>query len=210
MFLLNIIIIVIIFIGACRGTLTEKELVVESNIVIKYYYRPSSASSAASSKSIILLHGAKYSKETWVKTNTISALAQQHINVYALDIPTKKVDDSVLKDIIEKLGLEKPIILSPSLSGKYSIHLLTHYPHLVGAYIAVAPVIPTIDITSLQSLNIKSLFIYGDKDIEGIKRSKLLMTYLKGSKEYQITGNHACYLDDPEGFNQQIINFIRQ
>ncbi len=209
MFLHSIIIIVIIFIGACRGTLTEKELVLESNIIIKYYYHPSSASSS-SSKSIILLHGAKYSKETWVKTNTIFALAQQHINVYALDIPNKKVDESVLKDIIEKLRLQKPIILSPSLSGKYSIHLLTHYPHLVGAYIAVAPVIPTIDITSLQSLNIKSLFIYGDKDIEGIKRSKVLMTYLKGSKEYQITGNHACYLDDPEGFNQQIINFIRQ
>ncbi len=164
-----ICILLIASFSVCHSTITEKELILDSGVIIKYYYRASPFASSA--KTVILLHGAKYNKETWVKTNTIFALAK-HVNVYALDIPNKKVDDSVLRYIIEKLRVVKPVIVSPSLSGKYSIYLLTHYPDLVSAYIAVAPVIPPIDIAPLESLDIKSLFIYGDKDIEGIKRSR--------------------------------------
>lgn len=169
MFVAVVVCVLFALLSVCHSVLTEKELILDSGVTIKYYYRASPFGSTA--KTVILLHGAKYSKETWIKTNTIFALAQ-HFNVYAIDIPNKKVDDSVLKYIIEKLRVVKPAIVSPSLSGKYSIYLLTHYPDFVSAYIAVAPVIPQINLAPLESLDVKSLFIYGDKDIEGIKRSR--------------------------------------
>lgn len=45
-----------------------------------------------------------------------------------------------LKDLLTNLKVESPILVSPSMSGSFSIPLIKKYPQELGGYVPVAPV----------------------------------------------------------------------
>lgn len=45
-----------------------------------------------------------------------------------------------LKELIVNLGLQRPVLVSPSMSGSYSLPFIMDYQDMISAYIPVAPV----------------------------------------------------------------------
>jgi len=101
--------------------------------------------------SVLLLHGAAFSSKTWVDLGTLDELGKAGLHAVAIDLPnfgkseklkTQMTFSVFLDRLIETLDLDRPVIISPSLSGKYSIpFVLEHGKDKSSGYIPVAPVI---------------------------------------------------------------------
>ena len=82
---------------------------------------------------VVLLHGAKFSSATWDKRGTVKAIVDQGFDVYAIDLPgygrsKGRVDVAVrpvfLKALIQKLELNKPVVVAPSMSGAFAVPMV--------------------------------------------------------------------------------------
>src|SRR4051794_36923709 len=83
---------------------------------------------------VLFLHGASFSSQTWQELGTLAFLAQHGYRVVAIDLPGFGQSESVelppldfLLAFLEYLSLDKPILVSPSLSGMYSLPLVAAY-----------------------------------------------------------------------------------
>src|SRR5512145_1635333 len=75
---------------------------------------------------VLLLHGARYSSETWKSLKTLDLLADAGFHAIALDLPgyggseiSPFVSEVFLGEAMAALGLESAAIVSPSMSGQY-------------------------------------------------------------------------------------------
>ncbi|KAG0719499.1 Protein ABHD14B [Chionoecetes opilio] len=102
----------------------------------------------ASGEVVVLLHGAAFKSATWLDLNTINLLAGMGHRVIAVDLPgfgeSKRaaVQDKAeyLRSLLARLEANKPILVSPSMSGGFSIPFLTQHPEVLAGYVPVAPV----------------------------------------------------------------------
>eukprot|EP00039_Didymoeca_costata_P019652 m.338390 g.338390 ORF g.338390 m.338390 type:complete len:361 (+) comp18402_c0_seq1:159-1241(+) len=172
---------------------------------------------------ILLLHGAKFSAATWDQTNTIEALVQEGFDVYAMDLPgygrsEGKVDSALreafLKGIINKMGLSKPIIVSPSMSGSFSVPLVLTDPSLISGFVSVAAVwTKKLEGVNWGMIDVYALHIYGDLDTEIGAVGAAIFEKSKGppEKKPQVfvmkNAHHPCYIDNPKAFNKRLIRF---
>ncbi|KAB7494376.1 Protein ABHD14B, partial [Armadillidium nasatum] len=100
-----------------------------------------------SHQSVLLLHGANFKSLTWVELKTINQLAAMGHRVVAVDLPgygeTKStVGDkgNYLKEFIDRMKLQNFIIVSPSMSGGFSIPYIIKNSKDLDGYVPVAPV----------------------------------------------------------------------
>lgn len=109
------------------------------------------------------------------------------------------------------MGEDSPaVIVSPSMSGSFSVPLLLRKPSLFAGYVPVAPGIakmyPAEDFEAVKG--VPALIIYGEKDLMGTKVSTLLAS-IPGSKVVMIEGaTHPAYLDEPEEFHSLLMDFL--
>lgn len=106
---------------------------------------PSSASSW-----VVLLHGQAFSSKTWLELTTIQHIAAMGYGAVAVDLPgygqseTKADLDKgkFLEELIHVLGIDpsKVTIVSPSMSGGFSIDYLKNHPDQLKGFIPVSPV----------------------------------------------------------------------
>ena len=155
----------------------------------------------------------------------MTRLSENGYNVVAIDLPgyggteSLKYDHQhhvVLEKIIASLSLDRPVIISPSFSGLYSIDYILRNPKGLLAFIPVAPVFPenfesvleNADvIASLQS--IPAFVVWGSRDTPGKDNSKRLLEIFTRGKSFAIEGaSHPCYLDEPETFNEEVTSFL--
>lgn len=167
---------------------------------------------------VLLLHGARFNAETWVEVGTLAALAEAGYNAVAVNLPghgkspgayaPPPVD--LMLGIITAFGLRNPCLVSPSMSGKYSLALLTQHPFAISSFIPVAPVFyDGFDASKLPT--IATLVVWGGEDRPGEERSKILLESIKGSQPFKIEGaEHACYVDeaDAKTFNAGVVSFL--
>jgi len=125
----------------------------------------------AEGRPVVLLHGGRFTAHTWVETGTIEILAQAGYRVLAVDLPgygksTKcpLSREVFLLKLLAKLDLDKPVIVSPSMSGSFSLPLLVEHPDKVSAFVAVAPVGITRYRLKLARITVPTLAIWGEKD----------------------------------------------
>ncbi|NXC22717.1 ABHEB protein, partial [Corythaeola cristata] len=96
----------------------------------------------------------RFSSDTWLQLQTLATLAENGYRAVAIDLPgLGRSKDAVapvpvgqpapgtfLKAVLEALCLGPAVVISPSLSGMYSLPFLFQHNHLLKAYVPVAPI----------------------------------------------------------------------
>jgi len=204
---------------------------------VEYYHCGAKESSTNDKLSLVLLHGARFTKEDWKTGGLLDRFCSiSSLSVLALDLDvssTYKELIAVLEALTtqDKLIPKLPVALvTPSASGKTMSTWITATANnnnnnndddmtkYIRYWIPVAPgSVQSIPAETLKSTvstqknnshhQISILAIYGDKDRGGKTVSELLGT-AAGAKVVEIPGSHPCYLDSPDEFVQQIQTFL--
>lgn len=194
-------------------------MAIESNYIksqeANIYYL---ATKNESRQAILLLHGASFSSKTWLEIGTLQLLSEKGYKAVAVDLPgygksQKKAvsPEDFLLELIEKLNLDCPIVVSPSMSGNYSLSFIVKYPERVRGFVAVAPVAISRFSQQLKGIQVPTLAIWGSNDrIVPLEQAKLLVQLMpKANKIILNKAGHACYMKAPGEFHQHLLEFIQ-
>ncbi|XP_054243361.1 putative protein-lysine deacylase ABHD14B [Indicator indicator] len=203
--------------------LTESTVTVEGQTL---FYRQAQPAQQAPKLTVLLLHGIRFSSETWLQLQTLATLAENGYRAVAIDLPGlgrskdavapahvgQLAPGSFLKVVSEALSLGPAVVISPSLSGMYSLPFLFQHNHLLKAYVPVAPIC-TEKFTAEQYAQIKTptLIVYGDQDVELGQTSLNNLQHLPKHQVLVLKGaGHACYLDKPSEWHLELLAFLQQ
>ncbi|KAF4521146.1 hypothetical protein B566_EDAN012912 [Ephemera danica] len=190
---------------------------------LRVYYReympPTSIIPAG--QTILLLHGRSFSSETWAKLGTSALMAAIGYHVVAVDLPgfgktggdQYKEEDrpEFLSKLISSLGLEQPVIVSPSMSGSYSLPFLPLHPEQLSGFVAVAPtstnIVPQEVLATVQT---PTMAVVGSEDDTGLaEQSMLNFQVLPNLLEVELSGaTHAAYMSQPQLFHTALYNYM--
>jgi abhydrolase domain-containing protein 14 len=169
---------------------------------------------------VLLLHGAAFSSVTWEKLGTLDVLAERGYRAVAIDLPggfrnsksTGRAGEDFLVTLMEKLGIEKPVVVSPSASGRWALALAAHHPDLVGGLVAIAPAGIDAFADELSSANVPAMVLWGTKDrIFPVSEADRLVALLPRAEKVLFEGaGHPCYLDQPQRFHDVLLAFLQR
>lgn len=166
----------------------------------------------------LLLHGAAFSAETWRKLGTLDVLAAAGLGAIALDLPghggsppAAADPRPLLFDAVAALGIRPPIVVAPSMSGRFAFPLIIHHPQSVAGFVAVAPVGINEHAGQLPTARVPALIVWGDQDrIIPVAQADRLRRLLPNSRALILAGaRHPCYLDRPREFHAALIEFAK-
>ena len=165
---------------------------------------------------VLLLHGAAFHSGTWRELGTIERLAREGFRVVALDLPgfgkSGAAPSFTLQAFVEEMGLERPVIVAPSMSGRFAFPLLVEHPELVGGFVPVAPVAIEAHAEKLATVDVPALVVWGESDrmfpVAGADR---LQGLLRGSRKVVLEGApHPAYLERTDEFHEALLEFLGQ
>eukprot|EP00486_Rosalina_sp_Unknown_P016733 CAMPEP_0201581202 /NCGR_PEP_ID=MMETSP0190_2-20130828/64537_1 /ASSEMBLY_ACC=CAM_ASM_000263 /TAXON_ID=37353 /ORGANISM="Rosalina sp." /LENGTH=313 /DNA_ID=CAMNT_0048018663 /DNA_START=285 /DNA_END=1226 /DNA_ORIENTATION=+ len=174
---------------------------------------------------ILLLHGAKYGSQTWRGVGTLQILAYWGYRTYAVDLPgfslSKKATPpesqsgkiEFMENVIEKLRLQKVVIVAPSMSGVYGLPILLQQPNNVDlrGFIAIAPQSTNkYSRQQYQSVDVPVLVMYGEKDNTPYKEESIYwMENIPDHTNVMVEkAGHAAFVGNPAGFHSDILRFL--
>jgi len=190
------------------------------------FYRLVEATGGDSKGDILWLHGASFDSSTWLKTKSLAAVAAAGYTSIAVDLPgygqsaldkaenkgCKKNAKTLLADLVVAFKLTKPVVVTPSMSGRFALTMYANTPAVARGYVMVAPVIPEPwDVSSASSSRFPpALVIWGSEDVGGKERSESRLSKLPRATTFEVAGgSHPCYLDAPQVFNEKVVEFLR-
>ncbi|XP_051567952.1 putative protein-lysine deacylase ABHD14B [Myxocyprinus asiaticus] len=174
---------------------------------------------------VLLLHGIRFSSQNWRDIGTLEAVAAAGHRAVAIDLPglgqSKAVNAPApvgqlapgvfLRQLCEGLQTGPVVIISPSLSGMYSLPFLCQHSEQVKAYIPVAPICTEkISAEQYSGILTPTLIVYGDQDTQLGEVSLSNLSQLPNHKVVVMKGaGHPCYLDDPATWHKAILDFLQ-
>ena len=172
---------------------------------------------ASKSTSVLLLHGGRFTSETWRKLGTITSLVDAGHHVIALDLPGYGNSEAstiprndYLHQALETLWpTSRFLMVSPSMSGGFSLPLVARYPERVAGYIPIAPVGINGHLEALMRVDVPTLVMWGEDDqVIPVSQASILAQALNGETLILTGARHAWYLDRPEEFHRMLLNFV--
>ncbi len=167
---------------------------------------------------VLLLHGMRFNVETWRELGTIELLARQGYRALALDLPgygeseaTELPPSKVLSSLLPLLTQRPVVIVSPSMSGRFSFPLLVDRSSYVAGFIPVAPAAIDRYLPQLQGSKVPTLIFWGRNDrLVPVKQGERLNGALADSRLVVLEdASHPCYLDKPLDFHRELLQFLR-
>ena len=201
----------LVFAGATVD-IAEREMKLEGK---RLYYLE--AGQRSDKPTLLLLHGARFSSETWRELGTIELAAATGLHVVALDLPgygrsqvSPLAPDEFLVQFMDALSLERAVVVSPSMSGQFSFPLVTKDTERVAGFVPVAPAGMDRYLRTLRKIYVPALVIWGENDsIIPVEKSDELAMVLEDSRRVILKGaSHPCYLDRPDQFHRELMDFI--
>ncbi|GCC38653.1 hypothetical protein chiPu_0017168 [Chiloscyllium punctatum] len=189
------------------------------------FYRQTAPAEQNPRFSVLLLHGIRFSSETWLKLGTLQELARAGYRAIAIDLPglgnskeaaaPAKLGDpapaSFLLSVLRGLELNSVVIISPSLSGMYSLPFLFGHRDMVKGFIPVAPICTEkFSPEQYSSVQTPTLIVYGEEDKPMGETSFNHLRNLANHKVHVMKdAQHACYLHNPEEWHQTVLEFLK-
>ncbi|XP_053145666.1 protein ABHD14A-like isoform X2 [Hemicordylus capensis] len=173
---------------------------------------------------VIFLHGQAFTSKTWEDLGTLALLSESGYRAIAIDLPgygnsprsnaVETVPGRVafLQQILKELGLQRPVLISSSMSGRYSIPFLLASGEQLKGFVPIAPV-STKDFTIQQYQKVKTptLIVYGERDAGLGAQSLQSLQQIPRSRVVMLSGaDHACYLDKPQEFHKALLDFLAE
>lgn len=165
---------------------------------------------------LLLLHGASFSAQTWQELGTLAYAAERGYRAIAVDLPgygqSAKFSGSPLEFMVELMAameIQRPVVVSPSMSGRYSLPLVTEAGDRLTGWIPIAPVkIPQYK-AKLEGNPVPTLAIWGSNDrLVSPRFADWLVQHMANADRVILKdAGHACYLREPQLFHEQVIAF---
>nr|XP_044992710.1 protein ABHD14A isoform X1 [Jaculus jaculus] len=171
---------------------------------------------------VVLLHGKAFNSHTWVQLGTLQLLSQRGYRAVALDLPgfgnsapSKETSTAagraeLLERVLQDLEVQKAVLVSPSLSGRYALPFLMRAHHQLRGFVPIAPT-STQDYTPEQFWTVKTptLILYGELDHTLAQESLRQLRHLPNHSVVKLpNAGHACYLHKPQDFHLALLAFL--
>ncbi|XP_073420619.1 protein ABHD14A-like [Dendrobates tinctorius] len=171
---------------------------------------------------VLLLHGRSFTSKTWEELGTLQILSEHGYRATAIDLPgygeslqaqpvsSERGRTEYLLRVMDALGTRQPVVISPSMSGLFSLPLLLQHPDRIRGFVPVAPVgTKSFKPQQFQTIQVPTLIVYGTEDTNLGSQSLESLQRLPNHTLSPIKGaGHACYMDRPEEFHTALLMFL--
>lgn len=169
---------------------------------------------------VLLLHGAAFSSANWRELGTLAALAEAGLRAVAVDLPGfgatppgQADPDSFLVALLEALDLGRPpVLVVPSMSGRFAFPLLFAAPERLAGVVPVAPAAMDAFLPRLQGCAVPALIVWGELDqLLPPERADDLAACFERAEVWVIDGApHPAYVHAPDAFAARLVAFVQE
>jgi pimeloyl-ACP methyl ester carboxylesterase len=176
------------------------------------------AAGPASGAPVLLLHGAKFDARTWERLGTLDALAEAGFRAVAIDLPgfggskaSRAAPDTFLEELLPALDLERPVLVSPSMSGRFSLPYVAAHPEGLAGFVPVAPAGVPAFAAQVRGSPVPTLVVWGERDavFPVAQAAKLAASFTDAEVRILPGAKHPAYLDAPDAFHEALIAFAK-
>lgn len=180
--------------------------------------------------SVLLLHGTRSSSIDWHYSETLKALGSKGYRAIAVDLPQHGKSETVkapseddgriqfLDKLIKKLGLERPVLVAPSMSSSYAMPFVMNKKHSkeLRCFIPLTPdAVANYTDDELKALDLPTLLVYCEKDVNfhqyvaKMKNIPNSEVFVMKPMQYK-DPSFPCYLDNPGEFHASVVKFLNK
>jgi abhydrolase domain-containing protein 14 len=161
--------------------------------------------------------------ENWDKIGTLERLAMEGYTVVAINLPKKGrsttilAPDEFLLAFLKSTGFSSVVIVSPSLSGTYSLSFVTDenlyrdstLAGIIRGYVPIAPVAVKDYEQKFSTVPIPVLIFYGELD-PMVRDLNLIKQFSNNQVSIIPEAGHPCYLTQSNTFHTVLIQWLNK
>lgn len=169
-------------------------------------------------RQVFMLHGARHASQEWLHLGIMTEFGHNRYHVVAVDMPGygKSSRDAArtppaeyLKRLISAIGMERPVVISPTASGRLSIPFILENPEKsIRGLVAISPVLGDYESANFSKVHIPTLNLFGEYDVTGRETAQVLSKIPNSEVDTITDGGADCFEDNPLEFQERILRFM--